>query len=333
MLYTESLVETIRQQLQERLACWSLPEGSQVELLTVSENITYRAVSPGGEPLLVLRLHRPDYHTRAEIESELCWIEGLRASQAVHTPAVVPGESGTLLEIAVQGQPFWVVAFEYAPGQEPDVGESLPGWFEKLGRVTATLHQHSREWIRPEGFVRKEWNLHTMLSSEAHWGDWREAEGLDRQGEHLIARAIDSIHLRIAGYGQGAERFGLVHADLRLANLLVSGERLTVIDFDDCGISWFGYDFATAISFVELDRSIPALQQAWMKGYRSCAPFSDEDEAMLDTFVMIRRIMLTAWLAKHSESDTYRLYGDGYTAGTVELAQRYLNAEQERGDV
>ena len=42
-----------------------------------------------------------------------------------------------------------------------------------------------------------------------------------------------------------------MHADIRLANLLVDGEHVRVIDFDDCGWSWFMYDFATTVSFIE----------------------------------------------------------------------------------
>ncbi|WP_432697851.1 phosphotransferase enzyme family protein [Marinobacterium sp. YM272] len=327
MIYTDALIEAIRQRLEESLANWRLPPGSSVKPLTVSENITYLAQSADNSQRLILRLHRPNYHQPGEIESELAWIEALRASNAVDTPAIVEGEAGRVCSVQVDGQSYAVVGFDFVPGREPNVGEDLPRWFEQLGAVTATLHQHSRQWPRPEGFVRKEWNLHTMLSADAHWGDWRSAEGLDGESEGLIATAIDKIAERITAYGDGAERFGLVHADLRLANLLVEGERLSVIDFDDCGISWFAYDFAAAISFYELDPSIPELQQAWVKGYRSKADFSAEDETMLSTFIMIRRIMLTAWLAQHSESGTYAEFGEGYTAGTATLARRYLEGE------
>lgn len=327
MIYTDALIETIRQRLEESLANWRLPHGSRVEALTVSENITYLARSKDDSQRLILRLHRPNYHQAGEIESELAWIEDLRASQALYTPAIVDGEAGRVHSIEVDGAVYAVVAFEFVRGSEPNVGEDLPRWFEQLGAVTATLHQHSRQWPRPEGFVRKEWNLDTMLSADGHWGDWRSAEGVDPQSEAVIAAAIDKIKQRIAGYGDGPERFGLVHADLRLANLLVDDDRLWVIDFDDCGISWFAYDFAAAISFYELDPSIPELQQAWVKGYRSRGDFSAEDEAMLATFIMVRRIMLTAWLAGHSESGTYEEFGQGYAAGTASLAQRYLEDE------
>jgi len=94
----------------------------------------------------------------------------------------------------------------------------------------------------------------------------------------------------------GPDRFGLAHADLRLANLLVDGEKTTVIDFDDCGFSWYMYDFGTAVSFIEEDPRLPQWQAAWLRGYRSIAPLSAEDEDMLATFVMLRRLLLVAWM-------------------------------------
>ncbi len=68
----------------------------------------------------------------------------------------------------------------------------------------------------------------------------------------LLGR-LDDDAARAAGArtARGRERFGLVHADIRLANLLVDGEHVRVIDFDDCGFSWFMYDFATTVSFIE----------------------------------------------------------------------------------
>ena len=124
----------------------------------------------------------------------------------------------------------------------------------------------------------------------------------------------------------GNERFGLVHADLRLANLLIDGNKLGVIDFDDCGLSWYMYDFAAAISFIEEDPIVPDLQHSWIEGYRDFAHLSAEDEAMFPTFIMLRRILLTAWLASHSETPTALELGASYTDGTLRIAETYLGS-------
>ncbi|MBX9265177.1 phosphotransferase, partial [Klebsiella pneumoniae] len=90
-----------------------------------------------------------------------------------------------------------------------------------------------------------------------------------------------TVVARLEAYGQGADRYGLVHCDMRLANLLVNENSLTVIDFDDCGICWFGWDFATAVSFIEDDPALADYRAAWLAGYRSVRPFSQQDEVML----------------------------------------------------
>jgi Ser/Thr protein kinase RdoA (MazF antagonist) len=111
---------------------------------------------------------------------------------------------------------------------------------------------------------------------------------------------------------------------MRTANLLVDDDRLGVIDFDDCGLSWFAYDFAAAVSFMEHEPIIPDLMAAWVDGYRQEAPLPVEDEAALPMFVMLRRMQLTAWIASHAETPTAQALGEAYTNGTVALAEHYL---------
>jgi Ser/Thr protein kinase RdoA (MazF antagonist) len=157
-------------------------------------------------------------------------------------------------------------------------------------------------------------------------GDWRAGLGLQESDKRLLQRVADRLAESLGAYGVESHRFGLVHADLRLANLLVDQDRLGVIDFDDCGFSWYFYDFAAAVSFIEHQPIVPELQAEWLDGYRKVAPISDDDEVMLPTFVMLRRMLLTAWIASHSETDTARTLGANYTQETVTMGERFLRA-------
>ena len=67
--------------------------GASAELLTVSENATFLVSDPGAGPS-VLRVHRLGYHTEREIESELAWMDALRAEAGVRTPRVLPAADG-----------------------------------------------------------------------------------------------------------------------------------------------------------------------------------------------------------------------------------------------
>ena len=162
-----------------------------------------------------------------------------------------------------------------------------------------------------------------MVGDGGYWGSWRGATGLDGPGTAVVEQALSLIRQRIDRFGVSPERFGLVHADLRLANLLVDDAHLRIIDFDDCGFSWFMYDFATAVSFIEHEAMVPELLRAWVAGYRRVAPLSAEERAEIPTFVILRRILLTAWLASHSEVPFAGQMGAAYTEGTVRLAREF----------
>jgi Ser/Thr protein kinase RdoA (MazF antagonist) len=145
------------------------------------------------------------------------------------------------------------------------------------------------------------------------------------QEREVLARLDAVLRERLARFGSGPDRFGLVHADLRLANLLEDGDQTYVIDFDDCGWSWFLYDFGTAVSFFEHDPRVPELTDAWVRGYRTVRALSAEDEAELPTFVMMRRLLLVAWIGSHAGTDLARDIGEEYTVGSCELAENYLS--------
>ena len=329
-MYDDVFLDHSHAGLETLLPRWGLREGAEVGLLTVSENATYLASDPATGRRLVLRVHRPGYHRRDEILSELAWTSALIADGVVETPRPVERIDGGGLVVELGdgdgAERRDVVAFEFMTGREPPPDEGLVPWFERLGGITARLHGHARSWAQPAGFSRKVWDFESMLGSRPLWGDWRAAIGIEPAQKALLERTAAVLKARLDAYGKG-ERFGLIHADLRLANLLVEGERLGVIDFDDCGFSWWMYDFAAAISFIETDPTVPELTAAWAGGYRQVAQLPREDEAMLPVFVMLRRILLTAWLASHSDTPTAQEIGHTYTAGTAELAEQFLTRE------
>ncbi len=324
-MYDDAFLAKLEAGLRGALPFWGLSDATELKLLTISENATFRAHDPSTGRDVVFRVHRPGYHTRAEIESELAWLTALGQDGVVATLTPVPKTDGSLIaDIDDEGTKRHAVAFELVSGSEPAEGEDLPRWFRELGAINARLHAHARSWQPPEGFVRKRWDYDAMLGKVMLWGDWRAALGLTDEGRAVLERTALVLHDLVDAYGTSPDRFGLVHADMRVANLLVDGDRLSVIDFDDCGFSWYLYDFAAAISFVEHEPYIPQLQAAWIEGYRTVAPLTDAECAILPVFIMLRRMLLTAWVASHAETPTAQAMGEAYTEGTVALARAFL---------
>ncbi|MFO1034883.1 MAG: phosphotransferase [Hyphomicrobiales bacterium] len=256
------------------LAHYDVPQQSVLTLINLSENATYGVTAPDGRRW-ALRLHRPGYHSVAAIASELAWATALRRDGAATTPVPVAGRDGEWIQHVqhTKAEPRHAVLFLWEEGREPQISDDLKTAFEVLGSAAARMHAHVKTWQRPPWFTRFTWDFQTALGDESpHWGRWRDGMGLDPSSEALFTRTASLIATRLAAYGKGAQRFGLVHGDLRLANLLVDGETVKVIDFDDCGFSWFMYDAATPVSFLRTRAAGAELLHHWKMGYRRIAP-------------------------------------------------------------
>jgi Ser/Thr protein kinase RdoA (MazF antagonist) len=316
---------------ERALAEYGLAEGSSLQLLNLSENATYAVEDAGTGTRSILRVHRQNYHLPHQIESELTWLDALRRDSDITVPTVLPAPDGRrVVTVDSDGTPRHVVHFAMVPGAEPDEETVTVDDFRTLGQITAALHEHSHIWSRPASFSRFAWDWDHSLGAEGRWGRWQDADGVGTEEHRVLDRAQRLLLERLQDYGSGPERFGLIHADLRLANLLVDGPTITVIDFDDCGFGWFFYDFGTAVSFIEDDPALPEWQDSWLAGYRSRRTVNAADEDMLASFVLLRRLMLLAWMGTHSHSKESRSKAITYAEGSCTLAERYLSSNGHR---
>jgi Ser/Thr protein kinase RdoA (MazF antagonist) len=313
---------------QTALQHYDLPRALQTTLINLSENATYRIEAADGRRWS-LRIHREGYHSKMAIASELAWAIELRQSGVAITPTPMPDRDGEIIRTVNHPRmkaPRHCVVFEWESGFEPGIGENLDAPFEALGEITACMHRHTRAWKRPDWFTRHTWDFETSLGDDnPHWGRWCKGIGVDAKKSVLFARTVALIGRRLAAYGKSSERFGLIHCDLRLANLLIDGPTVKVIDFDDCGFGWYMYDAATPVSFYEHDAKVPALIDAWKTGYRKVIALSKADEAEIPTFIMLRRLLLVAWIGTRHETDLAKSMGLPYTEGTVGLCENYLH--------
>ncbi|MGV0835755.1 phosphotransferase enzyme family protein [Mycolicibacterium thermoresistibile] len=316
----------------ERYARAVLPDygrdpDTPLRLLSVSENAIYLVDDP--DPM-VLRVHRPGYHSLAAIRSELSWMTALRDQTTVLTPRSIHTDDG---RDVVSARPdgaaadVYVDAVTFIPGCTAEEQPDAVG-FEELGRMTAVMHRHVQNWVPPTGFTRFRWDVDTTIGARPRWGSWRRAVGLDSGDVDTIERAAATVIARLNEFGCENDRFGLIHGDLRMANLMVdptdTEAPITVIDFDDSGWSWYLADLGAVVSFIEHTPLAETIIADWLYGYRDVCALPPAHLEMVPTFVMLRRLMLTGWLASHADADAALAYSDGYAAGTVQLARRYV---------
>jgi Ser/Thr protein kinase RdoA (MazF antagonist) len=308
------------------LTLWAETQGGDATLINVSENHTFRIDLPSGGRF-ILRVHRPGYQSAAAIESELEWLNALRAETPLPVPRPLPGRDGGLLQELHPkiGASRRAVLFAYETGVEPQPQDDLGDLFETLGRFAAIAHLQAMDFTPSASFRRPVWTAGAILDASGLWGDWRRAPHVEGDVAATLAALDLQLRAELAAYGQGRDRFGLIHADMRLANLLVDGDRVTLIDFDDCGFCWFLYDFAAAISFFEDSPSIPVLKGRWLSGYEAIRPLTPTDRTIIETMVLLRRMALLAWIGSHAETDLAQSHAPNFAKVTAALAAPYLD--------
>lgn len=325
-LPTRHQLRRVAQLARHALSLYGLPPDSEVRLLNYSENATYLVTPPAPAPRRVLRINRPGYHPRAHLVSELAWIQALRRDTSVLTAEPLPGLDGEFIQHVwhpAVPEPRNCVLMDFLPGAEPDESNRVAA-FALLGEVTAQLHRHAAAWRPATPILRHRWDFDAMLGERPLWGRWQDGLGMTPALRRHLARAIAVLRPRIESLGTGRARFGLVHADLRAANLLVQEGRVAVIDFDDCGSSWFIYDLAAALSFIETHPDVPACIDAWLSAYTRHRPLSRAEIAAIPSFILLRRLLLVAWIGSHADTAQAQAMGPRFTTDTCALAEAYL---------
>ena len=287
------------------LEAWPLTV-ADVHRVSVSENIAFRVTDSHGRSY-VLRLHRPSYHDHAELVSEQTWTAAL-LNAGVDVPVVVKAADGrgyVAVDVAGErryaGLLEWVdghtMAARIGSGRETDVR----GAFSRLGGIMAVLHSQASGWTPPADFTRHAFDADGLMGEQPFWGRFWESPHLDDSQRRRLDALRHRIHATLHEYRKDAGVFSLIHADLHAANIIVNGERLHVIDFDDAGFGWHAYDFAVALYHHQDDADYAAIRDALIDGYRHVRPVADDTVAMIPLFLLIRSLASIGWTAARPE--------------------------------
>lgn len=307
---------------------YGLEKSSEAKLIVLSENATYMVKNKEtGKKDGVMRVSRPGYHTLSELNSEMTWLRQINDYTPLIVANPIPGLNGENVQQVKgpDGNIYFCVICDFLSGESPDENneEQMVKQFKYLGQTTAYLHRQTEIWNGTKKLDRIDWTFDNIIGETAKWGDWRTFPGMKAEEQAYLEIIVQIIQKRLNRYGKTENNYGLIHADLRLSNLLIEGDQIKVIDFDDCGFGWHLHDLASALSFIETKQIVPKLVNAWLSGYKSVLPFTDTDFEEIDTFIMMRRLQLTAWLSSHQQSGPAAELSKGWMEGTMELAERY----------
>ena len=313
------------------LESWDL-EVHQLSLLKLSENQTFRVDTRSGDKLVV-RVHRPGYSTRAELESEHLWIDAL-ASDGFGVPLPVLARDGSgYVEVDSPDGPRQVGVITWIDGppmadvlDQTDDAAAVVSMYGQLGAQMARLHNQTELWDPPAGFTRRSWDIDGLLGESAHWGQFWAVPQLTAADADVLVATRDRLRSRLAAFRTSPSCYGLIHADLHIENVLVSNDGLVVIDFDDSGYGWHMYDFAVALSYQRRSPSFKAVFASAVDGYRSERGLEERQLATIEDFFMIRSLVAIGWTNDRPELDGYE-HLDRYARRVAAESERYLAGE------
>ncbi len=322
MAQADDRAQAMRAVAEVALRAWAL-DVTAVELISVSEKTVFKVDTRSGESL-VLRVHRPGYHTLDELISEQRWTAALNdAGVSAPVPRhTADGRGYVGVPVPGTNEQRYVGLVEWVDGDtvqsviehDPDA-ETLVFRFDQLGRMAARIHHAAAVWPIPSDFQRHAFDADGLMGDRPFWGPFWVLPQLSAAQRRQILKARAVLHRILSNYGKDHGAYSLIHADLHPGNLLINGDQLHVIDFDDAGFGWHQYELAVAVFAYQDHPLFNTIYEALIRGYRSVRALDDAAAALIPMFLLIRALALLGWIHERPELDHSRIL-----PGLVELA-------------
>tara|TARA_R110001599_G_scaffold353462_1_gene592942 strand:- start:39778 stop:40803 length:1026 start_codon:yes stop_codon:yes gene_type:complete len=310
-------------------------DARQLELIKYRENAVFCAITGEGTRYAV-RIHRAGYHSDAELDSELQWISAL-ATHGIQVPAIVPCSDGASFAV-VSGdgvpEPRQVDVFEWVEGRQLGAAEvgiadtsSVSETYHTIGALAAQLHNQATAWTVPDGFTRHAWDTRGLVGPQPFWGPFWELAALSNDQRTLIMAAREKVYVELEAYASNpdnTDRYSLIHADFVAENLMVDGDKVRLIDFDDAGFGWHLFELATALHFETEADYYPEAYSALVNGYREHRDLPDSQLAYLPLFMVARSFTYLGWVHTRFETETARELTPMLVEKACSLARDFL---------
>lgn len=278
-----------------------------LNFIQYGENATFRVVDNKNNKYL-LKLHREIYHSKPSLLEEHKWLTSLAHSGqfCVPTPVLnIDKHSLTVLNNNLAPNFTYADIFEWVEGRF--VWKSITKRHVKqLGIVMGQLQKQGKKLKMHH---RPHWNTEGLLGVSAKLGNIDNLYDIPKVDQHKISAAKKIIFQQLHKFEKAnPDKIGLIHADLHFGNFLVQKNGVGVIDFDDCGTGFYGYDLMVPIFALEYlidtqrNKDIMVFKDALYEGYSENMSLTQQDLDMAPYFLCARKLAMLAWLQSRSSN-------------------------------
>jgi Ser/Thr protein kinase RdoA (MazF antagonist) len=301
---------------QKAAALWPFKVKS-LALAAHRENAVFRMDTEQGA--YALRLHRTCYRSNEELRAETDVMQVL-ASAGCSVPAPVSSLSGDDLQIldGVQVTVLtWLEGMPLGETGKPLAHKNRSQIFAALGEAIARMHNALDVWKPPQNFPRVHWDAEGLLGDHPLWGPFWDNPSLSPSEKNLVLKVRRDLQQRLHN---GVWDYGYIHADLVSENLLVDGEHIRIIDFDDSGIGFRLQDIATALVKHHAEPDYQELRGALVAGYQKLRPL---DVDHIDMFLLIRKLSYLGWIMPRMGDAAGKTRAARFLREAIAAAQTY----------
>ncbi len=263
---------------------YDVPDGMLVSCGSF-ESFVYCFENQAGE--FILKITHSSIKDKQQIASEIEFVEYMY-SNGVPVSNIVKSKLGRMIEeIKADDGYFYARCYVKAEGNRPTYEQWNTELFTKWGQTMGKMHKLSKNFNPSPNLYRLHWNENERLR-------------IIPQSQPEIVQSANKIISHLKSLPHSVNDYGIIHNDFHQGNFFISGNNLTVFDFDDMEYSWYINDIAMVLYYAVyqnpykiLDTNYPEqFFNSFMDGYNKENHIDKSWYKQIPYFLKLRHIIL-----------------------------------------
>lgn len=293
---------------------YGLNPSTNFKLLNDGENKTY--VNLNKE--IIIRQYRPFRFSREQIYGEIAWLQALGEKLSV-AEVLLNKDNEAVTTINTENQQLHFVGFKYISGNEIEAPCTQD--YEKLGQTLLSIHESSDKILRLAkanwlGFKRPTYDdQRTITESMENLCNADFLTSYQKERSIKVAETIQRLVPRL-----GERQF--VHGDLHFGNIINENGNWHVLDFDECGFGYKGFDIGVPRMHLIATNQLDEKWNYFKNGYNKMP-----DETVLRGGTALRILYMTGKLPNRLDIEHIRENPGRFVDRYLDLIEKELAGE------
>jgi Ser/Thr protein kinase RdoA (MazF antagonist) len=278
----------------------------EMSFLAEETNILYKLSDVKGNKFL-LKIFQENSSTLKDNLLEVFVMNLVSHRGGISIPSILSSKCGSKIQeikLDEDSPPIRVAIYSWLEGKDLD-GNETEERFIQLGELTARLHIATYGEKIPKTFSPKRWDsIFYYQEDTVVYKNSEYQRYLSREYHEIMDRIIPDLNNQLSRYYQkNEEHLQLIHSDLNPWNVLVRGNVMHIIDFEDVLLGLPLHDIAILLYYYryEEEYNFDDVKRLFFNGYEKIRPLPVFEEFDLDLLMTARRINFLNYILIVSE--------------------------------